>query len=460
MNHKIIFATLAACITLFGCKKESPTTEPTTLNAPTLSSSSITASGFTVEWENVENASAYAYTLLSSANGAMDTITSEDNYTGTSVTFTDLDANTEYEVRVKALGTDDNLYLDSKEASITVTTLAPEIDRTTFDAPALAQKLGSGFEAFCSEFAGYKADGQSEEDLFAMYAEVNVEGNAIPVIVKVEEDVYGNVGSLTATPENSEDDKTLWNYYLNNYESLGLGQWLGAKYSTYLEDGTSEGGVYQTVEEALNLVSGSDVDKILINAIFGVIPGKAYAVPSFENGRFIFQIVNNFFRLDYSAMYSLIGSDYNAFAEENRLIGFKMSMFGEYYFYIDYALDMNGNAFTCDFNADAEVSKIRDINIYGPENTDEQLRIWKEYAAGTESLNLGEFKEAYTSSFGSKITTFSSAQEALDYVNSNGRPTGGFDPDVVLVFGNESTSLTITLKSLDLQMSITPATAS
>lgn len=459
MKHKIIFATLAACIALIGCKKESPVAEPTTLDTPVLSSSSITTSGFTAEWENVEHASAYAYTLLVSENGSMTTIASEDNYKETSVTFTELNANTEYEVHVKAIGTEDNLYLDSQEAVITVTTLAPEIVRTSFDAPSLAQKLGSGFDTFCTEFAEYKVEGQTEDALFAFYAEVSVEGNTIPLIVKAAKDSYGNVGSITATPENSADDKTLWNYYLNNYESLGLGQWLGAKYSKYADDGSSEGGVYQTVEEALSLVSGSDVEKISINAIFGVIPGKAYAVPSFEGGRFIFQIVNNFFRLDYSAMYGLIGSDYNAFAEENRLIGFKMSMFGKYYFYIDHALDMNGNTFTCDFNADAEVSKISDITIYGPKDTDEQLRIWKEYASETETLNLGEFKEAYTSSFGSKVTTFSSAKEALDYVNSNGRPASGFDPDVVLVFGNENTSLTITLKSLDLKMSIAPATA-
>ena len=209
--------------------------------------------------------------------------------------------------------------------------------------------------------------------------------------------------------------------------------------------------------EALDLVDKNDVGTLSIYAIFGVVPGKAYAVPGFEDGRFKFQIMNNFLRLDYSVMYDLIGSDYNAFAEENQIIGFKMSMWGLNYFYIDYALDLMDNAFSCDFNTDEAMSSITSIVIYGPEDTDEQLEIWKDYASNAEALQIGEFKEAYTSSFGMKDDTFETADEVFEYVNSNGRPASGFDPDVVMVFGNESASLTVTLKSLSLQMEITPA---
>ena len=277
------------------------------------------------------------------------------------------------------------------------------------------------------------------------------------ILIKVAEDAYGNVGSIVAIPDNSDDDKTLYSYYLNNYETLGLGEWLGAKYNVYAEDGTSEGGVFQTVAETLDLVNENDVNTLSVYAIFGIVPGRAYAVPGFEDGRFKFQIMNNFLRLDYSVIYDIIGSDYNAFAEANHIIGFKMSMWGQNYFYIDYALDLMDNAFSCDFNTDSEMSSVTSIVLYGPENTDEQLEIWKDYASSAETLQIGEFKEAYTSSFGMQVDTFESAADALEYVNTNGRPAGGFDPDVVMVFGNESVSLTITLKSLELKMEITPA---
>ena len=90
------------------------------------------------------------------------------------------------------------------------------------------------------------------------YAQISEEQH--PLTVKVAEDAYGNVGSITAIPDNSDDDKTLYSYYLNNYETLGLGEWLGAKYNVYAEDGTSEGGVFQTVAETLDLVDENGQD--------------------------------------------------------------------------------------------------------------------------------------------------------------------------------------------------------
>ena len=204
------------------------------------------------------------------------------------------------------------------------------------------------------------------------------------------------------------------------------------------------------------MVDVYDVDKLLICAVFGVVPGKAYAVPTFEGGRFKVQLVNNFLRLDYSALYDLIGGDYQAFAAENYIIGSKMSMWGTYYFYCDYCLDFAGYAFTCDVNTDEAQAVIKSIalTIDSKYSTEEQLEIWKLYAAGDTSLKIGDFKEAYTSSFGTKGETFASAQEVLDYVETNGRPAGGFDPDIVVVYGSDKASLTITLKSLSLTMKI------
>ena len=453
MQHKILLAAFALFAALTGCQKETPDPEPVILDTPVLTSSDITSSGFKVAWGGVEHASAYAYTL-STADGE---VSSNESYAETSVTFSDLAAGTEYHIKVKAISSDEKLYLDSKEAELTVTTAEPEIPRTVFDAPTLAAKLGSGFEAFCTEYSGYEMAGQSADGLFVMGAYAQISEEQHPLTVKVAEDAYGNVGSITAIPDNSDDDKTLYSYCLNNYETLGLGEWLGAKYNVYAEDGTSEGGVFQTVAETLDLVNENDVNTLSVYAIFGIVPGRAYAVPSFEDGRFKFQIMNNFLRLDYSVIYDIIGSDYNAFAEANHIIGFKMSMWGQNYFYIDYALDLMDNAFSCDFNTDSEMSSVTSIVLYGPEDTDEQLEIWKDYASSAETLQIGEFKEAYTSSFGMQVDTFESAADALEYVNTNGRPAGGFDPDVVMVFGNESVSLTITLKSLDLKMEITPA---
>lgn len=347
-------------------------------------------------------------------------------------------------------------------------TIPEEFERIAFDCQSMAQSLGTDFETFATQNAAYEIPGKSTADKFVMGGYVDL-GSLVeagrseksvmymPTLnIEVNKDVYGNVGSICAVPDDSNVDKSLWEYYLVNYEALNMGTWLGAKYNVTAGDGTSEGGVYQTVDEALNVVDVYDVDKLLICAVFGVVPGKAYAVPTFEGSRFKVQLVNNFLRLDYSAFYDLIGGDYQAFAAENYIIGSKMSMWGTYYFYCDYCLDFAGYAFTCDVNTDEAQAVIKSIalTIDSKYSTEEQLEIWKLYAAGDASLKIGDFKEAYTSSFGTKGETFASAQEVLDYVETNGRPAGGFDPDIVVVYGSEKASLTITLKSLSLTMKI------
>ena len=347
--------------------------------------------------------------------------------------------------------------------------VSEDFERVAFDCLTMAQSLGTDFETFATQNASYEIPGKSTADKFVMGGYVDWYGSIVEtsrsansvmemltLTIEVDKDVYGNVGSICAVPDNSNVDKSLWEYYLVNYEKLNMGTWLGAKYNVTVDDGSSEGGVYQTVDETLNVVDVYDVDNLLVCAVFGVISGKAYAVPTFEGGRFKVQLVNNFLRLDYSALYELVGGDYQAFAAENYIIGSKMSLWGTYYFYCDYALDFAGYAFNCDVNTDEAQTEIKSfaLTLDSKYSTDEQLEIWKLYAAGDASLKLGDFKEAYTSSFGTKGETFASAQEVLDYVETNGRPAGGFDPDIVVVYGTDKASLTITLKSLSLTMKI------
>lgn len=329
-------------------------------------------------------------------------------------------------------------------------------ERIDVDCKALSGSLGSEFAEFASKNTSYIISEFTTESSVTLGGKFSLNDEELQLHVTATEDVYGNVGSISIVPEDEKLDKDLFAYFLNNYESLDLGQWLGAKYNVTAEDGSSTGGVYQTVDETLKLVeSSADLDNLLVHAVFGVAPGKAYAVPSIKDGRFCVLIMDNFLRLDYSRLYELIGSDYNTFAADNYIIGSKMSLFGTNYFYCDYALDFAGYAFNCDVNADADAKLITGITLnFASTKTDEQLSMWKAYAAGTEALRLGTFKEAYTSSFGSKGKTFDSPEAVLEYVETKGRPASGFDPDIVVVYGNDKASLTITLKSLSVTMSI------
>lgn len=107
----ILFISLLAVV---GCKpkdepgKDDPNNE-TKLAAPVLRTESVTANGFTIVWEAVENATGYVASLEGE----------EQNLTETKVSYSDL-AKGEYMVQVKAVSSDEN-YKDSDWTGITVT---------------------------------------------------------------------------------------------------------------------------------------------------------------------------------------------------------------------------------------------------------------------------------------------------------------------------------------------------
>lgn len=336
-------------------------------------------------------------------------------------------------------------------------------ERLEFAAPEMASFLGSDFAAFVTANAAYEIVPRlSTDDRFIMGGYVEIDAEKINITIEVDKDIYGKIGAVRAIPDDASMDKKLYNHYVANSETLALGNWLGAKYVVVKSDGTFvRGGLYQTVEEALDAPEIFNIDELLIYAIFGITP-NVYAVPTFEKGRFKMQLVNNFFRLDYSVLYDLLGADYQSFATANYIIGSKMSMFGENWFYCHYALDLKEHLFNCDINTDSEQKSITSFEMELDKDkytVDEQLDVWKSYASEYEALHLGEFKEGYRISFGTKSDIFKSAAEALAWVEANGRPSSGFDPDIVLVFGNDKASVTITLKSLKIEIAVTPVEA-
>lgn len=319
-------------------------------------------------------------------------------------------------------------------------------DRIAFDSPALADALDTDFDAFRLENEKYAAKDQPVTGAFVMNGYLKTDADSIFFRITVDKDIYDTVGSISAVPENQSLAPALWQYYLNNAEQLGLGSFLGTKYR-----GQTEGGVLQTIDESLQYVATNGGNELLMCSVFGVVPGKAYAVPTFENDTFRVQLIENYLTLDYSLAVQWIGADYQQFADDNYIIGNKMSLWGTNYIYFDYALDRAGNAFSVDVNGDAESTIIASVKAsldYEKYDAATQLSIWKSYAQGDATLGLGTFKEAYRkSSFGGSAEMFADAAAAVAYVEEHGRP-GAFDPDVVVVFENGDRTVTITLKSL------------
>ena len=319
-------------------------------------------------------------------------------------------------------------------------------DRIAFESAVLAAALDTDFEAFRTENEIYAVKDQPTDGTFVLGGYLKTDADSILFRITVDKNRYGKVGSIVGAPESQQQMQPLWEYYMNNAEALGLGKFLGTKYR-----GATEGGVLQTIEESLQYVATNGTENLLMCGVFGVVPGKAYAVPTIENYAFRVQLIENYLTLDYAVSTQWIGADYQQFAETYYILGNKMSLWGVNYIYFDYALDLAGNAFNVDVNGDAESTVITSVRAsldYEKYDAATQLAIWKAYAEGDAALNLGTFKEAYRkSSFGGTPEMFADAAAAVAYVEEHGRP-GGFDPDIIVVYEQGEHTVTITLKSL------------
>lgn len=309
----------------------------------------------------------------------------------------------------------------------------PLAGRIAFDAPALAGKLNTDYEAFCLENEKNAASVRSAEaGSFRMNGFIKAGADSILLTIRVDKDDYGNIGSIGATPEDSGKNLSVWKYYLTNAEEFSLGQFLGTKFRS-----PSSSGVHQTIEETIKLIETSGTAGTQTYTLFSVIPGSAYAVAILSEGVFTATLTNSYLTLDYPKMRSWLGGDHAAFATEYYILGNKINLWGNIYVYFDSAKDRNGNSFTVDVNADKDGGKTAEIDVYvnQEKNTPEQqLAIWKDYAAHADDYGLGAFMEAYTTDgFGGKKDSFASIDEVTAYINEKGRP-GAFDGGIIVVF--------------------------
>ena len=336
----------------------------------------------------------------------------------------------------------------------------PEIFRTKFVCQPFAEAIDTDFGAFSTAYAEYilpegRAEQAAESSDLVLGGYFKTPTDSILLRIAVAPNAAGKVESITATAEDAAFDRPLWEYCLSNYESLGLGSFLGSKYTA-----ATEGGVLQTIDEALQYVAANGMDDLHMCTLFSAVAGKVYAVPTIYGGGVQIQLVKNYLELDYPALRALLGTGYDDFAEQHYILGNKMSLWGDNYIYIDYALDSAANIFSAEICTDAELQSITSINLdlpYAKYDTAAQIEIWKSYVKGDANFGLGTFKEAYKSDgFGGKGASFESRDALIAQVEQNGRP-GAFDGNYVVEFEDNGIVTTLTLKSLYTQIVIKKA---
>ncbi len=347
------------------------------------------------------------------------------------------------------------------DESVIIPTPPPAPERMELNYTELAQALNTDFEAFATANAAYCVTEKTTDDVLVLGATFNTGAASYDCTVQVTKDADGTIKNIVATPEDPAADKELYAFHLNNSEALSLGNWVGTKYNTVAPDGTSSGGIYQTIDESLACVANAtDLNAITVYAMYAIVSGKAYAVVSVEDGRFKMQLMDSYYSVDFDVLASMIGDDIQGFITENYIIGSKMSFFGTNYFLFYNAYDALDNLFSLEANTTTDWDTITSFKLaldyantaYTPE---EQMAIWQKYAEGDAALNLGTFHKAYTSSFG-QTSEFADHTAFLEYVATENRP-GDFDPDIIVEWAKQNAIIKITLKAMYIYIDVLPA---
>lgn len=320
------------------------------------------------------------------------------------------------------------------------------VERREIDCAELSSCIGTNFNDFVNANEKYQNKAGAGEGTASFNVFYKSLTQSYDMTLTVSSDKNGVITEMNASVVDAGKSLELWNFFMEQAGPLNLGTFLGMKHK-----GDCGGGLIQTIDESISFVAQKGTDGNYMYPVFSFVSGSVYLVPELINGTFVLSLLRSYYVMDYAEASSLVGTDYDAFAQSNYITGNKLSAWGSNYIYFDYVKDGAGNVFHLDVNGDSESKIIASFKAtldyeYHTDAT-EQLEIWKSYAKGDPSLGLGTFSKAYTSSFGSVGTEFATQQEAIEYVETNGRP-GGFSPDVVVCYQNGEHTITITLKSL------------
>lgn len=320
------------------------------------------------------------------------------------------------------------------------------VERLDINCSELASCIGTDFDAFVKANEKYQDEIDAEEGTVSFNAVLKISESTYDMELTVNSDKHGMIISFDASLEDETKSRELWDYFMGHTDDLKLGAFFGTKFN-----GKIGGGLKQTIEETISLVAEKGTDDSVVCPIFNFAPERVYLVPGLYDEEFVLSILRSWYDLDYADASAMIGADCNTFASQNYILGNKLSAWGTNYIYFDYVKDPAGNIFHMDVNADTDFKNITGmkatLNYEYYNDKDKELAIWKSYASGDAALGLGTFSKAYTASFGAAQGEFKSQQDAIDYVEKNGRP-GGFDPDIVVCYENGGHTITVTLKSL------------
>jgi hypothetical protein len=192
----ILANTLVISIVFKATTSSSPTTPPTIPSS--LSSNSVTSSGFTVTWSGGNGATSYTYTL----DGASVTPSTNNGVSSSSARFTGLTPTTTYAVVVTAVNSVGST--PSTSLSVTTSPFTMPVPRSAYDPPIATYTLTSPDNYLASSFTQNDIyaerilfGGKNFPGTFVFTASVN---GGQPITIPTDDNNNNIVRTLTATP--------------------------------------------------------------------------------------------------------------------------------------------------------------------------------------------------------------------------------------------------------------------
>ena len=302
--------------------------------------------------------------------------------------------------------------------------------RAGFDVEQFAKAVGTPFAQFVQENDKYIFG--TGDGVVTMSGECEVNGAPMHLNIFVTSDYDGNVSKVLAQPvDYSSNGTKLWEHFTSEPAVSSLGDFVKAKYRTYIQGGNGRElddlGELGSLEALEELLSGDGYDSIFACAIYDCIPGEVIAVPLLDNGTGGILLSASRNVVHYDTAPSIIYSKYESVLNENFITSTVVYEDKIKTVTLDDAVDVLGNPVNFVICGDPDSDEVLNIDVTPvsastPEAWEE---FWKSYVQNAdEKLDLGTFSSAKLVSEESD-EDLKTAQNAISYLEDNGRPAEG-----------------------------------
>lgn len=240
--------------------------------------------------------------------------------------------------------------------------------------------------------------------------------------LKYQVDKNNTIIAITLDPSYKDGQFEEWKNLISKYggNSNNWGNFLGTKFLG------PESGLKQTIEETMKLAEANNVKEYRITPTFNPVSG-VYFVPEYNKGVISYILCRSYLDVDIAEIASLLGTDYNKLHTDYYYISNQIKAWGMAYIYFAYTRDAKSNIFELKAIESKQGGTIHSLELYLNSETNKDIKksseIWY-YHAQLLLKKFEKFRLYSTDTFGGKLQSFSSLDEAKKFLDQNKREKG------------------------------------